>query len=62
MSVQTIEQLTSKRCVPCEGGVPKLSPEEAEQQIKSLSGWHLTHNGQRIRKDWVSKHFVVVVA
>ncbi|HEY3788940.1 MAG TPA: 4a-hydroxytetrahydrobiopterin dehydratase [Urbifossiella sp.] len=58
MQTQTDEQLITKRCVPCEGGVPKYSPAEAEEQLKSLSGWRLTHGGERIRKDWVVKNFV----
>jgi 4a-hydroxytetrahydrobiopterin dehydratase len=58
MSAQTREQLTSKRCVPCEGGVPKYTTEEAERQIETLDGWRLTHDGQRIRKQWVVKNFM----
>ena len=58
MTAQTLEQLQAKRCVPCEGGVPKLTPEEAEEQIKALSGWTITHNHERIRKEWVVKNFL----
>jgi 4a-hydroxytetrahydrobiopterin dehydratase len=58
MDTQTTEQLTHKKCVPCEGGVPKYSPAEAEAQLGQLAGWRLTHGGERIRKDWVFKHFL----
>jgi 4a-hydroxytetrahydrobiopterin dehydratase len=58
MDTQTAEQLTRKKCVPCEGGVPKYTLEEARAQLKQLAGWRLTHDGQRIRKDWVMKHFM----
>ena len=58
MQMQTDEQLVTKKCVPCEGGVPKYSWAEGEEQLKSLAGWRLTHDGQRIRKDWVVKNFV----
>jgi 4a-hydroxytetrahydrobiopterin dehydratase len=61
METQTTEQLTQKKCVPCEGGVPKYTLAEAESQLAQLSGWHLTHEGQRIRKDWVMKHFAAAV-
>ena len=54
----TPDQLTKKKCVPCEGGVPKYSREEAEEQLKKLDGWKLTENGQRIRKDWTVKNFL----
>jgi len=58
MQSQSPEQLTQKKCVPCEGGVPKYSLEESQAQLERLSGWRLTHDGERIRKDWVVKHFL----
>jgi 4a-hydroxytetrahydrobiopterin dehydratase len=58
MEAQTVEQLTQKKCVPCEGGVPKYALEDAERQLARLEGWRLTHEGQRIRKDWVVKNFL----
>ncbi len=58
MQPQTTEQLTHKKCVPCEGGVPKYSDAQAREQLQTLSGWRLTHEGQRIRKDWVVKNFM----
>lgn len=61
MTTQTIEQLTSKNCVPCEGRVEKLTLEEAQKQLENLSGWRLTHDGQRIRKDWVVKSFTAAI-
>jgi 4a-hydroxytetrahydrobiopterin dehydratase len=54
----TPAELTQKKCVPCEGGVAKYSREEAEEQLKKLSGWKLSEDGQRIRKDWKVKNFV----
>lgn len=58
MQSQTPEQLTKKKCVPCEGGVPKYSLAESQAQLERLNGWRLTHDGERIRKDWVVKHFL----
>jgi 4a-hydroxytetrahydrobiopterin dehydratase len=58
MQTQTPEQLRSKKCVPCEGGVPKYSLEESQQQLTRLTGWRLTYDGQRIRKDWTMKNFM----
>jgi len=57
MSATTAEQLVLKKCVPCEGGVPKLGATEAQALLKDLPGWGLTHGGQRIRKDWLVKDF-----
>lgn len=34
-------ELKNKRCVPCEGGVPALSPEKAKELLTGLNGWIL---------------------
>jgi 4a-hydroxytetrahydrobiopterin dehydratase len=51
-------ELTSRNCVPCEGGVPKYTLEEAQEQLSSLSGWRLSdEDGLRIQKHWQMKSF-----
>ena len=42
MMTQTAEQLAHKKCVPCDGGIRALSPQEVEAQLQLLSGWELT--------------------
>ncbi len=49
--------LTAKTCLPCEGGVAKYSPAEAEAQLAAVPNWQLTHDGTRIRRDWTLKTF-----
>ena len=61
MNSQTIEQLRSKKCTPCEGGIEKYARDQAQAQLKKLSGWRLTHDGRRIRKDWRVKNFLAGV-
>jgi 4a-hydroxytetrahydrobiopterin dehydratase len=58
MELQTPEQLTTKKCRPCEGGVEPYSLAESRAQLAKLPGWTLTHDGQRIRKDWLAKNFM----
>jgi 4a-hydroxytetrahydrobiopterin dehydratase len=58
METRTTEELTRKKCAPCEGGVPKYTLDESRSQLTKLDGWCLTHDGQRIRKDWVVKNFM----
>lgn len=58
MDVQTSEQLSGKKCVPCEGGVEPCPLPQAQSQLVKLPGWYLTNDGQRIRKDWTVKNFV----
>lgn len=57
MSLPCGPDLASKKCRPCEGGVPRYSAAEAEQQLGQLRGWRLTHDAQRIRRDWAFKSF-----
>jgi 4a-hydroxytetrahydrobiopterin dehydratase len=58
MDILTAEQLTKKKCVPCEGGVPKLTREEAEAFLANVPGWTLSDDGIRIRKEWRVKNFL----
>ena len=58
MDIQTSNQLAEKKCVPCEGGVHPCPLPQAQRQLGNLPGWRITHEGKRIRKDWVVKNFV----
>jgi 4a-hydroxytetrahydrobiopterin dehydratase len=58
MSAPTTEQLLTKKCLPCEGGVPRLTLEEANELLARVPGWRLTHDGLRIRRDWTVKNFM----
>ncbi|MCX7422386.1 MAG: 4a-hydroxytetrahydrobiopterin dehydratase [Planctomycetia bacterium] len=59
--IQTVGQLIAKRCVPCEGGVPKMTTAEAKKQLKLLVGWSLADDKLRIRKTWVVKNFMTAM-
>ena len=58
MSQATATELTHKKCVPCEGGVPKLTPDQVKDYLKALPQWRVTDDGQRIRREWRVKNFV----
>jgi 4a-hydroxytetrahydrobiopterin dehydratase len=58
MSTTTAEELTHKKCVPCEGGVPKLSRQEAEAILSGVPGWSLSADGERISRSWRVKNFM----
>jgi 4a-hydroxytetrahydrobiopterin dehydratase len=53
----TAADLAAKKCVPCEGGVPRLSLAEAEAHLAALPAWRLTHDGTRIRRDFTLPDF-----
>jgi 4a-hydroxytetrahydrobiopterin dehydratase len=55
------DNLTTKKCAPCEGGVPPLSPTEVELLLKVLPGWHVVREGQRIRREWKAKNFTAAI-
>jgi 4a-hydroxytetrahydrobiopterin dehydratase len=61
MKIQTVSQLASKKCKPCEGGVEPFWPQEAQKQLEKLPGWSLSKDGQRIRKDWAVKDFLTAI-
>ena len=61
MTSNSIEILRTKKCVPCEGGVPPVSRAEAERLLKDLPGWRLTDDGVRIRREWVAKNFMAAI-
>jgi 4a-hydroxytetrahydrobiopterin dehydratase len=50
-------ELTTKTCVPCEGGVPRYTAEQAAEQVAALPGWRLTHDATRIRRDLTFRDF-----
>lgn len=61
MSLPSLECLIVKKCVPCEGGVPPVSRADAEERLADLSGWRLTDDGIRIRREWEVKNFLVAL-
>jgi len=61
MTVQSIDQLRTKKCVPCEGGVPPVPREDAEIMLRDLPGWTLSDDGIRIRREWTVKNFMAAM-
>ena len=57
MAVQTAEQLREGKCKPCEGGVEKMTPNEAIRQLGQVEGWQLSSDQTSIHKSWTRKHF-----
>ncbi len=53
--------LSDKTCVPCRGGVPPLSAEEARRYLPEVPGWTLDEDGSRIRKRWRFRDFATAL-
>lgn len=45
----------SKRCVPCEGGVPRIEGLHADEMLRELDGW--TRRDERIEKHFRFRDF-----
>ena len=50
-------ELVTKRCVPCEGGVPPLSKAEVEQMLAEVEGWNVSADGKRISRKFSFKNY-----
>jgi 4a-hydroxytetrahydrobiopterin dehydratase len=58
MNATTQEELSNKRCAPCEGGVPALSLDEARALIERVEGWGIEPDGMQISRSWTVKNFM----
>ena len=47
-----MNDLAKKTCIPCQGGVPALSKEKCLELVKSLDGWSLNEEANRLRKSF----------
>ncbi len=55
-------ELSQQRCIPCEGGVKPLSPEQAEEKLKQLGeNWKLVDDGKAIEATFRFKGFMRTV-
>lgn len=53
-------ELKSKRCVPCEGGVPKLQGPIVQMLLKEIPDWEL--QGEKLHRKFEFKGFVQAMA
>jgi 4a-hydroxytetrahydrobiopterin dehydratase len=58
-----MSDLASQHCKACEGGVPALSPEEANFLLKKLAlSWQLGNDGHDITRTFEFKNFYETMA
>lgn len=50
--------LSQKTCVPCQGGIPPLTPDEATKFMDQVPGWVLSEAGDRINRKFTFEDFV----
>lgn len=61
MSVSAAE-LTAKKCTPCEGGTPPLTPEQVAAHLPAVPEWKRTEGGKLIRRKYEFDDFVSAMA
>ena len=53
-----MSELAARKCKPCEGGMPPLDRDAAQQLLRQLaSGWELTQEGRAIRREFGFRDF-----
>lgn len=53
-----LNQLCAGHCRACEECIEQFTLAQAREQIVALSGWRLSDDGLRIRKDWQAENFM----
>lgn len=54
-------ELSSQTCLPCQGGIPPLSLDEARRMMDQLDGWTLSQTGNAITRRFTFKGFAKAV-
>lgn len=54
--------LSQKHCVPCEGGVPPIEPDQAREMLRELEGWRLSDDGKMILRRFEFRGFFRTMA
>jgi len=49
--------LVTKSCIPCRGGIPPLTREEAERFLAQTPGWSLVADGMKIERGFRFANF-----
>ena len=61
MAIASRTQLAGKHCAPCEGGIPALTQDQAQALLTQLTGWRITGDGKRIRREWRVNDFLTAL-
>lgn len=52
-------ELKNKKCVPCEGGMPKLNTQEIKKYLGQVKGWEA--RGDKLKKLYKFKSFIQAI-
>ena len=51
-------ELAQKKCVPCRGGTPPLSAEQAKTYLGAVPEWRVSADGKQISRTFTYKDFI----
>jgi len=51
------DTLAGKTCTPCRGGIPPLTPDQAQHLHRQLSDWELRDDSKRIDRTFKLRNF-----
>ena len=54
--------LTTKQCTPCQGGIPPMTCEVANQYLTLAPGWELLEDATKIKRTFKLKNFMEALA
>jgi len=57
-----MSELLQKKCLACEGGIPALSPEQAQDLLKQLPHWELKEENRALLRHFQFKNFYRTMA
>jgi 4a-hydroxytetrahydrobiopterin dehydratase len=57
-----MQDLSNKHCVPCAGGIEKITPEKAQTLLKNIEGWEIDKAGLMIGKTYCFKNYYQTMA
>jgi len=60
-SLQKAQSLRQAKCVPCEGGVPKIDPDAAAEYLRAIPEWSLDPSGKAIYRKVLCDHFIAAM-
>ena len=56
-----MSDLSEKKCIPCEGGIPAFDISEIHKYLKKIDGWSVLQNDKKnyfIEKEFKFKNFI----
>lgn len=56
--MRTENELQSKRCVPCEGGITPMNIDQSKTMMTQIPAWTLSDDARLIRRSFTFKNFM----